>query len=74
MVIKKIIAVLASVACVAVSAMAIDGSWRGELSLGPAKLPLVFHFTTVDVAEYGTITETIAPEVLDDICDFIIAL
>lgn len=55
MVIKKIIAVLASVACVAVSAMAIDGSWRGELSLGPAKLPLVFHFTTVDGVTTATV-------------------
>lgn len=55
MVIKKIIAVLASVACVAVSAMAIDGSWRGELSLGPAKIPLVFHFKTVDGVTTATV-------------------
>jgi len=46
MVIKKIIAVLASVALAGVSVVALDGSWRGELNLGQIKLPLVFNFKT----------------------------
>lgn len=33
---------IAAVCCA--TAMALDGAWRGELSVGPNKLPLVFNF------------------------------
>lgn len=55
MVIKKIIAVLASLAWVGASAVAIDGSWRGELNLGQIKLPLVFNFKTANGVTTATL-------------------
>lgn len=32
----------------ALHAFALDGSWRGELCMGPVRLPLVFHFNPDD--------------------------
>ncbi|MDE6279598.1 MAG: CocE/NonD family hydrolase, partial [Paramuribaculum sp.] len=40
---RLIILIVAIIA--AVSANALTGKWRGELSIGPTKLPLVFNFT-----------------------------
>lgn len=41
--IKAILYVLSAIS-MPVSALALTGSWRGELSVGPSKLPLVFNF------------------------------
>lgn len=43
---KKLPALLALAAlCLPLGALALDGSWRGELNLNVAKLPLVFNFS-----------------------------
>ncbi|MDE6160419.1 MAG: alpha/beta hydrolase [Muribaculaceae bacterium] len=42
---KHIIAIAAASLLMATSAMALDGTWRGKLSVGVIKIPLIFHFS-----------------------------
>lgn len=44
-VIRTLVAVLAMALSFSGKVFALDGSWRGELTLGQIKLPLVFHFS-----------------------------
>lgn len=42
---KHIIAIAAATLMMATSAMALNGTWRGKLSVGVIKIPLIFHFS-----------------------------